>query len=273
MDVCEHIYVLDFGTTDLRRVAPGGSAAATGSAPPTSGSGGLMFELRDVSSGYGATDVLHDVDVRVPPASVVALLGSNGAGKTTLLRTASRLIPIGRGPSRSTGRTSRAGARPARRRRRVPRPRGPWDLPAPHGAREPAAAGRPGGRAVPRPGHRGVPAAGRSARPGGRDAQRGRAADAGHRAAPSARPECPAARRGVDGAGPDIVDEIFESLAAPGRAKAWRCCSWSSTSPRRSSSPTSCSSSTGRVAFAGEAERARRGRRVRPLPRGEAAVG
>ena len=53
-----------------------------------------MFELHDVSSGYGANDVLRSVQLKVPASSVVALLGSNGAGKTTLLRTASRLVPL-----------------------------------------------------------------------------------------------------------------------------------------------------------------------------------
>ena len=53
-----------------------------------------MFELRGVSAGYGATAVLRDVDLGVPPSSVVALLGPNGAGKTTLLRAASGLIPL-----------------------------------------------------------------------------------------------------------------------------------------------------------------------------------
>ena len=53
-----------------------------------------MFELRNVSAGYGATTVLRDISLVVPAGSVVALLGSNGAGKTTLLRAASGLIPV-----------------------------------------------------------------------------------------------------------------------------------------------------------------------------------
>jgi branched-chain amino acid transport system ATP-binding protein len=51
-----------------------------------------MFELSGVSAGYGETTVLRDVDLGVPPSSVVALLGPNGAGKTTLLRVASGLL-------------------------------------------------------------------------------------------------------------------------------------------------------------------------------------
>lgn len=51
-----------------------------------------MFELRNVTAGYGGTVVLRDISLAVPPSSVVALLGSNGAGKTTLLRVASGLL-------------------------------------------------------------------------------------------------------------------------------------------------------------------------------------
>jgi branched-chain amino acid transport system ATP-binding protein len=51
-----------------------------------------MFTLHDVCAGYGGTRVLRDVNLTVPPGSVVALLGANGAGKTTLLRVASGLL-------------------------------------------------------------------------------------------------------------------------------------------------------------------------------------
>ena len=52
-----------------------------------------MLELRGVSAGYSGTRVLRNVDLCVPDASVVALIGANGAGKTTLLRVASGLLP------------------------------------------------------------------------------------------------------------------------------------------------------------------------------------
>jgi len=51
-----------------------------------------MFEVRDVTAGYGDAVVLRDVSVAVPEGSVVALIGPNGAGKTTLLRVASGLL-------------------------------------------------------------------------------------------------------------------------------------------------------------------------------------
>jgi branched-chain amino acid transport system ATP-binding protein len=51
-----------------------------------------MLELVGVTAGYGDFTVLRDVDLGVPPGSVVALIGPNGAGKTTLLRVASGLL-------------------------------------------------------------------------------------------------------------------------------------------------------------------------------------
>jgi branched-chain amino acid transport system ATP-binding protein len=57
----------------------------------------FMLELRDISAGYETGLVLRNVDLKVPPASVVALLGANGAGKTTLLRVASGQLRPTRG--------------------------------------------------------------------------------------------------------------------------------------------------------------------------------
>jgi branched-chain amino acid transport system ATP-binding protein len=77
-----------------------------------------MFELQQITAGYGATTVLRDVTLSVPAGAVVALLGPNGAGKTTLLRVASGLLRPGRGrilldgtplTGRGVDRLSRAG--------------------------------------------------------------------------------------------------------------------------------------------------------------------
>jgi branched-chain amino acid transport system ATP-binding protein len=51
-----------------------------------------MLSLEHIDAGYAGTPVLRDVNIVVPPSSVVALLGANGAGKTTLLRVASGLL-------------------------------------------------------------------------------------------------------------------------------------------------------------------------------------
>ncbi|MEJ7585487.1 MAG: ABC transporter ATP-binding protein [Acidimicrobiales bacterium] len=50
---------------------------------------GAVLELAGVRAAYGRIEVLHGVDIVVPPSSVVALLGPNGAGKTTSLKIAS----------------------------------------------------------------------------------------------------------------------------------------------------------------------------------------
>ena len=47
----------------------------------------VAIDVRGVSKRFGAAEVLRDVDLRVEPGRVVALLGSSGCGKTTLLRT------------------------------------------------------------------------------------------------------------------------------------------------------------------------------------------
>jgi branched-chain amino acid transport system ATP-binding protein len=48
-----------------------------------------VLELRNVSAAYGKIEVLHGIDLLLPPAAVLALLGPNGSGKSTVLRVAS----------------------------------------------------------------------------------------------------------------------------------------------------------------------------------------
>jgi len=46
-----------------------------------------MLTIRGLCSGYGAIEVLEDLDVDVASGEIVTLIGANGAGKTTLLMT------------------------------------------------------------------------------------------------------------------------------------------------------------------------------------------
>ena len=52
----------------------------------------MKLELHDVSAGYGAGDVLHQVSLDVRSGEIVVMLGANGAGKTTLMRAISGVI-------------------------------------------------------------------------------------------------------------------------------------------------------------------------------------
>ncbi len=51
-----------------------------------------LLEVSRLRAGYGAADVLHDVDLRVDDGEVVVILGANGAGKTTFMRAVSGMI-------------------------------------------------------------------------------------------------------------------------------------------------------------------------------------
>jgi len=51
-----------------------------------------MLAIRNLRSGYGKIEVLHDVSVAIDRGQIVTLIGANGAGKTTLLKTISGLI-------------------------------------------------------------------------------------------------------------------------------------------------------------------------------------
>ncbi|MGH2603128.1 MAG: ABC transporter ATP-binding protein [Dehalococcoidia bacterium] len=49
--------------------------------------GDPILRLRDVSTHYGAIQVLRDVDIEIWPGEIVCLLGGNASGKTTTLKT------------------------------------------------------------------------------------------------------------------------------------------------------------------------------------------
>jgi branched-chain amino acid transport system ATP-binding protein len=61
--------------TDVTEVPP----PATRQLPPS-------IVLTGVRAAYGRIEVIHGVDLVIPPGSVFALLGPNGAGKSTLLK-------------------------------------------------------------------------------------------------------------------------------------------------------------------------------------------
>ncbi len=70
----------------------GGQAPGIGALNPSL-AGGPLLAVRNLSTGYGDSQVLWEVSLEVLPGELVALVGANGAGKTTLLATISRLLP------------------------------------------------------------------------------------------------------------------------------------------------------------------------------------
>ena len=57
----------------------------------------MTLELKRVSLGYEAVNVVHDIDLSVRDGEIVALVGANGAGKSTLVKAVSGIIPVRRG--------------------------------------------------------------------------------------------------------------------------------------------------------------------------------
>lgn len=76
-----------------------------------------ILEVRDLSAGYGRSQVLFDLNMEAKSPGVVAILGRNGAGKTTLLKTlVGEIRPMG-GAIQFDGRDAGAEATERRARR------------------------------------------------------------------------------------------------------------------------------------------------------------
>ena len=56
-----------------------------------------ILELLGVNKSFGPVHVLHDVDFRVYPGKVTALVGDNGAGKSTLIKCVTGIYPTDSG--------------------------------------------------------------------------------------------------------------------------------------------------------------------------------
>ncbi len=56
-----------------------------------------MLELCKITTGYGATPIIHDIDLTVQAGEIVTLVGANGAGKSTLVKTISGLLQADHG--------------------------------------------------------------------------------------------------------------------------------------------------------------------------------
>jgi len=52
----------------------------------------MLLETKNVCAFYGATQVLHGLDLAIAEGGITTLLGANGAGKTTMLRSICNMV-------------------------------------------------------------------------------------------------------------------------------------------------------------------------------------
>ncbi len=74
-------------------------------------SDGPLVSLSGVSSGYGRTTILHDVDLELREGDFMAVVGPNGGGKTTLFRTILGLLEPSAGSVKVMGGPPSKGCR------------------------------------------------------------------------------------------------------------------------------------------------------------------
>lgn len=63
-----------------------------------------MFNVTSLASGYGQSEVIHDINLKVDKQEIVAVMGRNGMGKTTLIRSLMGYVPMAAGSVRWGGR-------------------------------------------------------------------------------------------------------------------------------------------------------------------------
>ena len=56
-----------------------------------------MLSIERIAVDYDGVPAIHDITVRVPDGTIVAVVGSNGSGKTTMLKTAAGLLHPSKG--------------------------------------------------------------------------------------------------------------------------------------------------------------------------------
>jgi branched-chain amino acid transport system ATP-binding protein len=62
-----------------------------------------VLELDDVVGGYGETQILHGVSLKVDPGEIVTIIGPNGAGKSTAMKAVFGLLRLSSGVVRLAG--------------------------------------------------------------------------------------------------------------------------------------------------------------------------
>ncbi|MGA0612305.1 ABC transporter ATP-binding protein [Caldimonas sp. KR1-144] len=77
-------------------------------------SGAALIEVQGLHTHYGASHILHGVDLSIAPGESVGLLGRNGMGKTTLIRSMLGLVRSSAGTVRVRGTDATRDARTLR---------------------------------------------------------------------------------------------------------------------------------------------------------------
>ena len=62
-----------------------------------------VLDVRELVCGYGRTQIIHGVDLKVLKGEIICLIGNNGAGKSTLIKAIIGAIPITGGEVRLRG--------------------------------------------------------------------------------------------------------------------------------------------------------------------------
>ena len=62
-----------------------------------------LLEASDVVAGYGQTEILHGVSIRVEPGEMVTIIGPNGCGKSTLMKSIVGLVRVRSGSVKFRG--------------------------------------------------------------------------------------------------------------------------------------------------------------------------
>lgn len=60
----------------------------------------ILLETRGLSAGYGALNIIRDINIKVMEGSFTVIVGPNGAGKTTLMSAMAGVLPVSAGEIR-----------------------------------------------------------------------------------------------------------------------------------------------------------------------------
>ena len=54
----------------------------------------IILAVKNLVAGYGETEILHDINVKVSTKEIVSIIGPNGAGKSTVMKAILGILDI-----------------------------------------------------------------------------------------------------------------------------------------------------------------------------------